>query len=213
MQTIIIAIAFFVIANSLSARSVQAGPPGGEATSTPEPTPTATPAELLFHVPLSNEEPLISWPSVAGAVAYRLTGTLLVGRVNAADPFCQRPLVSDQRTITVDETLDSEITQFQLPLPPLPPEDTWFFFQTDVKLVALDGDGAVIAGGAIGGIADGALAQCPTPTAMPRLPATGTGAIHSTDGQRDLLAAVFAAGAVSLGLLAIAGRVLVARRR
>lgn len=169
MRTIAIASTLIILATALVRGGAQAGPPEGEPTATP------TPAQILLQVPLSNDEPLISWQPVSNAVEYRLTGTLLVSRLNAISPFCQSPLVSDQRTLTLDESLDGQITEFQLPLPTLPPEDVWFFFETSVQLLALNKDGVVLAAGNVGGIANGALAQCSTSTPTPQLPPTGQG--------------------------------------
>lgn len=140
---------------------------------TTEAAHASTPASIALYAPVSNDEPIVSWNSVPGTDEYRLTGTIYALRVNANDPFCVPPLAGDSRTLTLDETIEASATRFELPLPELPAEDTWFFYDTRVTVEAFDSEGVMLAGGNIMGIGETNALHCATPE--PVLPTTGSG--------------------------------------
>ena len=159
----------------------------------------STPASIALVAPLSNEEPIVSWNSVPGTDRYQLTGTIFALRVNANDPLCAPPLAEDRQTLTLDETIEASVTRFELPLPELPAEDAWFFFDTRVTLEAFDNEGVVLAAGDTGGIAETNPLHCAT--IEPELPPTGSGEGLDPQGPTVyLLAAVALAGVGALAL-------------
>jgi hypothetical protein len=133
----------------------------------------STPSNIAIEAPLSLDEPRISWNEVPGTAEYRLTGTIAVARVNAENPFCRPPLEEDRRTITLSDFESLAVTEFELALPELPPEDAWFFLESRVQVQAFDEDAVLLASGSVGGIAETAV--CTTPTIEPVLPKTGQG--------------------------------------
>jgi hypothetical protein len=156
----------------------------------------STPANIALVAPLSNDEPIVAWSSVSGTDEYRLTGTIFALRVNANDAFCTPPLADDRQTLTLDETIEASATRFELPLPELPAEDEWFFFDTSVQLQAFDAEGVLLAVGSARGIGETNPLHCAT--IEPELPLTGSGSARG-DGRYSIayvLATVTVAGAL-----------------
>lgn len=143
----------------------------------------------------------VSWTPLGGAAEYRLTGTLLAIRVNASDP-CLPSLAEDRRTITIDERLGADATEFEAPLPPLPPEDRWLVASVNITLRAFDAQGREIAAQAATSVEESACPPAATATPQPTvssLPRTGAG---QTRGGGSSVALVFTVAGT--GLLALA---------
>lgn len=173
---------------------------------TAEATHASTPANITVVGPLLNDEPVVTWNSVSGTDEYRLTGTIDALRVNANDAFCVPPLAEDSHTLTLDETFEASVTQFELPLPKLPAEDAWYFIETSVTLEAFDSEGILLAAGnfALRMPDVGGNLNCATPTPPAVLPTTGSGGARA-DG-RDSIAYFLATVTLAAALGAFALR-------
>lgn len=140
------------------------GASGTAAAQSPTPTPESEPPPTTFQ--LGFEAPLTyTWPPVTAATDLQITGTVLALRVNALDPFCTPPLEADTRTVSIDEELPGDATSYTIPLPVLPPSDTWLVAQDSILLDAFDGE-TLVAQGQRGIIVE-TLCLRPTPTATP----------------------------------------------
>jgi hypothetical protein len=130
--------------------------------------PGATPSPQPFDPQLSwDDHDSFSWRSVPGATRYVLSGTLTALRVNAASPFCVRPLADDTRSITLNEQLAADAVSFRVELPAAPAPDTWFVSSVSVGIQAFDSSGSPIAGGFIGRVAETVCAAAVTATVVP----------------------------------------------
>jgi hypothetical protein len=111
----------------------------------------STPAQMQINVPLGPEA-VISWASVEGVDHYQLTGTFLAVRNSATGVSCARPLVEEQRTLNINETLSPSTTEFSLALPALPPEDQWILYDSQAQVQAFDANEGLLAQGNARGI-------------------------------------------------------------
>lgn len=152
---------------------------------------------------LIRPKPRISWRATAGVDHFRLTATLQAARVNAADPFCSPPAQAGTTTITVDETLPGTATGFSVAFPPLTESDSWFVFNGEVGLDAVDSAGRQIGAQGGGRIAE-TLCGRPQPTAtsapLLALPSTGTGQTRD-HVDASMIAAAAASFLLLLGII------------
>jgi hypothetical protein len=173
-------------------------------TSSPTPSPTATPTFASPTTPPSlqfdwDNHASFTWEAIPRASRYHLTGSVGAVRTNAARPFCDAPLVQDTRNVNLDENLAAGDTTFRVPLPPIPPVDEWFVNGAIADLTATDENGAVLSTGHVGFLYE-TYGACPVlvfPTAPNALPGTGGGFDSSSLAQllNELL--LFVAGALT----------------
>jgi hypothetical protein len=165
----------------------------------------STPAQMQINIPLGSET-VISWASVEGVHHYRLTGTFYAVRSSATS--CVLPLVNEQQTLTINETLSPSTTEFSLPLPALPPEDVWILYDSMGQIQAFDADEVLLAQGNARGIQETASIACATATPGVVLPNTGSGA--NSPERTWPVAATIAAAIATMGAVLVA---FSARRR
>lgn len=135
----------------------------GTHASTPTPSPTTVPPKPAM-LEVTYADATFSWPEVHGAANYSLSGSVRVGRINTADPFCTPPIEPDGRQILIDVTLPSTALSYAVPLPTLPPDDAWFTATMQIVIRATDDGGTVLAVGGRGLVAE---TQCANPPAVP----------------------------------------------
>ncbi len=174
-------------------------------TSTPSPTETQTPlvAPTFVDLRIDLQGARVAWSVVPGAASYRLTGEFTAVEVNASNPCLPtQDGTNESRTITLDETLPTASSFFDLPLPVLPPQDEWLVSATSMEIQALD-----VAGGVVGTsrglfVSEGCREARPSPVIQ--LPPTGLAPTSGDEGSRYAWAATALGG--TLFLLAYAAR-------
>lgn len=159
-------------------------PPTPTATPTLPPLPTATAIDLAVHL----DEQGLSWHAAPGAASYKLTATIGAtesGPAGECTPSAGQRFVP----IDIDRTFPSTTTSVPLNLPPLAPGDHWTIHFELISLVAVDRQGAQIAGYRSGQIVEACDLGHPQPTPAIKLPSTGATA---SDGHNMRVGFAFA---------------------
>jgi hypothetical protein len=116
---------------------------------TPVPRPTAAPEPTPDRsISTSLNGGVLSWRTTEPAAArYHISGDVMLWREGAAGP-CEPPQMRESRRLRIDASIDEPARSYDLGLPPLPAQDTWYVgIEGVIRIDVIDASGTILFSG------------------------------------------------------------------